>query len=137
MIGLDTNVLIRYLAQDDPRQAALANQLIERVLSAERPGFISSIALVELVWVLESAYDCDRAQVSSILQQLLRTKALVVEQAAVAWQAVRLFANGKADFSDCMIERADHANGCSHTLTFDRLAAKGAGMRLLDDGAVG
>jgi predicted nucleic-acid-binding protein len=129
--GLDTNVLVRYLTQDDPRQAALANQLIEDKLSQEAPGFIALIALVELVWVLEGAYDCDRAAIVAVLQRLLRAKSLVVERAEAAWQAVGAYAAGKADFADCLVERCGVANGCDHTLTFDRTAAKDAGMRLL------
>ena len=131
MIGLDTNVLVRYLTQDDPKQAALANQLIEERLTQEAPGFVSLVALVELVWVLEGAYDCDRAGIASVLQRILRAKPLVVERADAAWQAARQFATGKADFADCIIERSGHANDCAHTLTFDRLAAKDAGMVLL------
>ena len=132
MIGLDTNVLVRYLTQDEPRQAALANRLIEETLTADEPGFVSAVALVELVWVLESGYGCDRVQVAAVLERLLRAKPLVVEGAEVAWQATRIFSAGKADFADCMIERAGHAGSCDHTVTFDRLAAKDAGMRLLD-----
>jgi predicted nucleic-acid-binding protein len=131
MIGLDTNILVRYLAQDDPKQSALANSLIEETLTAESPGFVSTVALIELVWVLESGYDRDRAQISSVLELLLRAKPLVVEHADVAWQATRAFAAGKADFADCLIERSGHANTCDHTLTFDRTAANSAGMRLL------
>jgi predicted nucleic-acid-binding protein len=132
VIGLDTNILVRYLTQDEPKQAALANVLIEETLTAESPGFVSTVALVELVWVLESGYSCARAQIVAILERLLRAKPIVVERADVAWQAARLFATGNADFADCLIERAGHANACDHTLTFDRLAVKGAGMRLLD-----
>lgn len=131
MIGLDTNVLVRYLTQDDPKQAALANQLIEETLTQETPGFISLVALVELVWVLEGAYDCDRAEIASVLERVLRARPLVVERADTAWQAARQFAAGKADFADCIIERSGHWNDCDHTLTFDRLAAKDAGMILL------
>ena len=133
MIGLDTNILVRYLTQDDPKQAALANGLIEKTLTAESPGFVSTVALVELTWVLESGYGCDRAQISAVLERLLRAKPFVVERADVAWQATRLFAAGKADFADCIIERTGHANACDCTMTFDRLAVKGAGMRLLGD----
>ncbi len=131
MIGLDTNVLVRYLTQDDPRQAGLANQLIEERLTQESPGFVSLIALVELVWVLEGAYGCDRAAIVSVLERVLRAKLLFVERADAAWQATRQFAAGKADFADCIIERSGHANDCDHTLTLDRLAAKDAGMILL------
>jgi predicted nucleic-acid-binding protein len=129
--GLDTNVLVRYLTQDDATQAALANRLIEETLTADEPGFVSTVVLVELVWVLESGYGCDRAQISAVLERLLRAKPLVVEQAEVAWRAARLFAGGKADFADCLIERAGHANACDCTITFDRLAARDAGMRML------
>lgn len=131
MIGLDTNILVRYLTQDDPAQAKLANRLVEETLTAEQPGFVSTTALVELVWVLESGYRCDRAQICDILERILRAKPLSVERADVAWQAARLFAGSRADFADCMIERAGHANSCEYTLTFDRLAAKDAGMRML------
>ena len=132
MIGLDTNVLVRYLTQDDAVQAALANHVIEETLSPEKQGFISAVVLVETVWVLESGYGCGRAEISSVLDRVLRAKPFIVEHADVAWQAARSFAAGKTDFADCMIERAGNANGCDHTLTFDRLAAKGAGMRLLE-----
>ena len=131
MTGLDTNVLVRYLTQDDATQAALANRLIEETLTADQPGFISTVVLVELVWVLESGYGCDRAQISAVLERLLRAKPLVVERAEVAWQAARLFAGSKADFADCLIERAGHANVCDCTVTFDRRAARDAGMRML------
>jgi len=132
VIGLDTNVIVRYLTQDDPKQAELANRLIEQTLTAETPGFISTVALVELTWVLESGYECDRAQVATILERLLRAKPLLVERADVAWQATRLFAASKADFADCMMERIGHASGCDHTLTFDRAAVRSAGMRLVE-----
>jgi predicted nucleic-acid-binding protein len=132
VIGLDTNVLIRYLTQDEPRQAALANELIETRLSADTPGFVSAVALIELVWVLESGYECDRAQIVAVLERLLRAKPFVIEHADVAWQAVRSFAASKAEFADCMIERAGAANQCDYTATFDRSAARTAGMRLLE-----
>ena len=131
MTGLDTNILVRYLTQDDPAQAALANHLIEETLSVENPGFVSTVALVELVWVLESGYACDRTRIAQVLERLLRAKPLVVENADVAWQATRVFAATKADFADCLIERIGHANTCLQTVTFDRAAAKGAGMHLL------
>lgn len=131
MTGLDTNILVRYLTQDDQKQAALANHLIEETLSVEHPGFVSTVALVELVWVLESGYACDRTQITEVLERLMRAKPLVVENSDVAWQATRMFAATKADFADCLIERTGHANKCMRTLTFNRAAAKSAGMQLL------
>jgi predicted nucleic-acid-binding protein len=132
VIGLDTNILVRYLTQDDRKQAALANHLIEETLTTEQPGFVSTVALVELVWVLESGYQCKRAQVAEVLERLLRSKTIVVEHAEVAWQSTRIFSATKADFADCVIARTGHANACDSTLTFDRTAAKDAGMQLLE-----
>ena len=131
MIGLDTNVLVRYLAQDEKTQSALASRLIERELTPEAPGFVSLIALVETVWVLESCYGCTRADVTAVIERLLRVKQLKIQEAETAWRALRLFVSGKADFSDCLIERLGHAHNCLHTATFDKTAAKFAGMKLL------
>ena len=132
MIGLDTNILVRYLTQDNATQAAAANRLIEDTLTAEQPGFVAVVVLVELAWVLESGYGCDRRQIASILDRLLRARPLVIENAEAVSQAIRIYAAGKADFADCMIERAGRLNGCDFTLTFDRIAAKDSGMRLLE-----
>ena len=131
MIGLDTNILVRYLAQDDRQQAEAASRLIEETLNAEAPGFVSAAALVEVAWVLEDGYGCSRGEVVSVFERLLHVRQLVVERAEALAQATRAFAAGKADFADCVIERIGHVHGCEYTLTFDRLAARDAGMRLL------
>ena len=102
MIGLDTNVLVRYLMQDDAAQAAKASRLIERC-SAEEPGFIAMVVLVELVWVLESSYGIERARIAAALELLLRTRELRVEQAETAWHAVRMYRDSRADFADALI----------------------------------
>ena len=72
MIGLDTNVLVRYLTQDDPRQSASATRLLEDTLTVERQGFVSTVVLVELVWVLETGYRCRRVEVAGVIERLLR-----------------------------------------------------------------
>ncbi len=128
MIGLDTNVLVRYLAQDDEAQSALATKLIEQTLSVSNPGFISLVSLVEVVWVLEGCYGSTKDEVIEIVERLLRVKQLLVQETEVVWQAVRLFRNGKADFADCLIEREGGAHGCDHTVSFDKAAVKAAGM---------
>ena len=130
MIGLDTNVLVRYIAQDDPRQAAKAVHLIENECSETRPGFVTAVALTELVWVLEECYRTAKNEAVAVLERILRTKQLVVEDAETVWKAVRLFATSKADFADCLIERFAAAHECEYTATFDKAAAK-AGMRLI------
>lgn len=130
MIGLDTNVLVRYITQDDPVQSAQASELIES-LTTVSPGFISLVSVVELVWVLQSCYACAKRDVVSVLETLLRTRELTLEHAEVIWQALRNFSVGKADFADCLIERCAHGAGCEYTATFDANAAKAAGMKRL------
>lgn len=130
MIGLDTNVIVRYIMQDDPKQAAKATNLIEG-LSAEAPGFIALVSIVELVWVLSSCYELSRAQVSQALEVILRSKQLIVDRAEHVVRALRAYSTGSADFADCLIERIAASAGCTQTMTFDTAAAKTAGMTLL------
>ncbi len=130
MIGLDTNVLVRYVAQDDPKQSPQATRLIES-LTADAPGYVSIVSVVELVWVLAGCYASTRNEICEVLETLLRTKEIIVAHADIVWKALRIFREGKADFADCLIERSANAAGCSHTATFDRDAAKHGGMRLI------
>jgi len=131
MIGLDTNVLVRYVAQDDPKQSPKATRLIES-LTADAPGFVSVVSVVELVWVLTGCYGSTKGEISEVLETLLRTKEIVVAQADTVWKALRMFQDGKADFADCLIDRTANEAGCSHTATFDRNAAKTCGMQLIE-----
>ena len=130
MIGLDTNVLVRYVMQDDPRQSPRATRLIES-LSADEPGFVPVVALVELVWVLSGSYALDRAQIATVLDTLLRSKELVVDRADLVTQALQRFGAGGADFADALIERIAVAAGCSTTMSFDAGAVKAAAMTLV------
>lgn len=130
MIGLDTNVLVRYVAQDDVKQSAKASQLIESLTSAS-PGFITMISIVELVWVLQSCYDSAKSEIIVVLETLLRTRELTVENTEIVWQALRQYAQANADFADCLIERSANAAGCEYVVTFDAKAAKTAKMRRL------
>jgi len=130
MIGLDTNVLVRYIMQDDARQSLLATGLVES-LSAEAPGFVPLVSVVELAWVLSSAYELDREQLIEAFEGLLRTKEIVVDRAETVWKALRVFQSGNADFADCLIERTAASAGCERTMTFDRGAVNGCGMMLV------
>lgn len=103
MIGLDTNVLVRYIAQDDPKQSPIATKLITS-LTTENPGFISQVSLVELVWVMQSCYKASKPEVVAILETLLSTRELLVENTEIAIKALKIFETSKADFSDCLIE---------------------------------
>jgi predicted nucleic-acid-binding protein len=116
--------------QDDVEQAAAASRLIES-FSEEAPGFVPIVALVELVWVLGSAYRLRREQVADAVEALLRTKEIVVDHAELVWMALRVFRRAKSDFADCLIERIAFTSGCNRTVTFDLAAAKLTGMQLL------
>jgi predicted nucleic-acid-binding protein len=131
LIGLDTNVVVRYLVQDDPGQSAAATRLMERVLSAELPGFITSITLCEIVWVLTECYDADRVRIGSVIEGLLASRQLVVEESEIVWNALHDWRKTSADFSDALIGRKVIARGGEKIVTFDRAAAKLPGFELL------
>src|ERR1700754_4874053 len=119
MIGLDTNVLVRYFAQDDAVQSKKATALMKS-LSAERPGYVSLVALIEVVWVLGRCYEVEREQMKDIIDSMIAKKELVVESADTVRKALRVFvASAKADFADCLIERAGYVAECEYTATFD------------------
>jgi len=130
VIGLDTNVVIRYLTQDDAKQAAKANKLIEEQLSLQSPGFITAITMVEIVWVLESCYKQNRDDISKVLYSLLTTKQLVIESADKVYLALRRYGNASADFSDALIAIVAEQEGCERVVTFDKQAVK-VGMELI------
>jgi predicted nucleic-acid-binding protein len=130
MIGLDTNVLVRYIMQDDPKQSPKATRLIES-LDSDDPGFITVVSVVELYWILTSCYGLRGHDVKRAFEGLLRAKQIVVDRADQVLRALRVFDDGKADFADCLIERIASSAGCAETLTFDAGAAKYAGMSLL------
>lgn len=130
MIGLDTNVLVRYVMQDDPKQSPKATRLVES-LTADEPGYLSLVALIEFVWVLTSCYDLNRAQLSQAIEAVLRSKEFLVDRADQVMQALRVYRAGAADFADCVIERSGFSAGCGKTMTFDVAAAKTAGMALI------
>lgn len=130
MIGLDTNVLVRFLVQDDPAQANLATALISG-LTATNPGFVCREVLVELVWVLERAYSLSRRDIARAMDGLLEAQELVIETADRVAVAVDRYRKGGAGFADQMVALAGQGAGCSETVSFDRKAATLPGMRLL------
>lgn len=131
MIGLDTNVIVRYIMQDDPEQLAAAVEVIEGELSHDNPGFITLIVVVESVWVLKTVYGIPKAGLVTVIDSLLTTRQLLVERSELVFRALRMYRNGNGDFSDALIAVVGAANGCSDTLTFDRKAAT-LGMRLME-----
>lgn len=130
MTGLDTNVLLRFLLQDEPDQSARAAALMSS-LSVREPGFISNVTLAESVWVLERTYRKPKQEIASFVSGLLEAEQLVLENHDVVAQALRKFDASNADFADCLIERLGHSAGCTRTMTFDLNASKSSGMVLL------
>lgn len=131
MTGLDTNVVIRFLAQDDDTQSPIATRFISR-LTKETPGFISAVVLAEISWVLSRAYRASREDIARAIEGLLRSAELVVENAEGAYRALGIYmASPSLEFADALISETAALAGAGETVTFDRAAAKEAGMRLL------
>lgn len=130
MIGLDTNVLVRFLVQDDPEQTAAATALLSSLTEAEA-GFVCREVLVELVWVLERAYGLTRGDIGTALDGLLEARELVIEAADRVAVAVDRYRKGGPGFADQMVALAGQGAGCRETVSFDRKAAGLPGMRLL------
>jgi predicted nucleic-acid-binding protein len=129
MIGLDTNILVRYLTQDHAVQSAAAVKVIES-LSSQLPGFLPLVVIAELVWVLQFSYHFKKPEIEHVIDRLLRSQELIVERAEIVSQALRKFRVSRANFADCLIERCGHAAECQYVLTFDKHATE-AGMKLL------
>jgi len=130
VIALDTNVLVRFLVQDDAVQAKIANAVIDR-LSEPEPGFVGREVLVELVWVLERAYGYGCSEIVAALDGLLAATELVIEAADDVGPALELYRNDGHGFADLMIAAASRRAGATELVTFDRKAARLPGVRLL------
>ena len=129
MIGLDTNVVIRYLVQDDLKQASAATALIDELTETD-PGFLSLVTVVEVYWVLRRAYGVDADRCADLLEGLVDARELRVERSAIMRAALTTSRRG-ADFADAVIAELGRAAGCDHTVTFDRRAARDGTMQLL------
>lgn len=131
MIGLDTNVLVRYLVKDDPTQSKIATSFIKDKCTIDSPCFIGQIVLCELVWVLESNYDQNREEISVILEKILSIGELEVLKSEVAWRALNDYKVSNTDFSDHLLARKNESVGCKTTVTFDKKASKQPAFKLL------
>lgn len=120
MKALDTNVLVRYLVQDNPAQSAKANEIVER----EESLFLNCIVLCELVWVLESAYQYEREVIADVLEKILITKQFEIDGKEEAWMALSDYNSSRADFADCLIGRRNLSMGCETTVSFDKRASQ-------------
>ena len=123
MIGLDTNVIIRYLTQDDAKQSAIANRIIEKELNEKNQGYITLVSLIEITWVLESCYEQTKDDLINVLDSLLTIKQITIEKTDIVYLALRRFRSGTADFSDALIALVCEDAGCNRVVSFDKKAA--------------
>lgn len=130
MIGIDTNILLRFFLEDDTDQSARAKALLA-TLSSKLPGYIPSVILAESVWVLESNYRKPKHEVILFVEGLLGSEQLILEHHEAVEQALSRFKDSNSGFTDCLIERLCNLASCTQTMTFDVNASKSSGMVLL------
>ncbi len=135
MIGVDTNVLVRYFLGDDPKWSPIATAFIDEALTAERPGYINPITLVELVWTLRRLPDFDRSKLAYLIENLLLSDTIVLGEAGAVGRALAAFKVGSAGFADYLIAELSEAAGAAPTVTIDRKAGKTFPFKPLFDGA--
>jgi len=130
MIGLDTNILIRYLTQDDPVQSRKATEIIERRLDPAHPGFVSVVTMAETVWVLDRAYGLTDQEIAAAVERILQVEVLQVENEQEVFAAMVALKQGRGAFADALIAELGARAGCGHTLTFDKKALRLPGFKL-------
>ncbi len=130
LIGIDTNVLARYLLQDDEKQSKIASDLLES-FDNHTMGYISTIVLVELYWLLKQTYKQPKSTIVSVFNELLTTNTLVIQSAEQVQQSLQIIGNSPADLADTLIALSGQKADCQYTATFDVKASKHAGMLLL------
>ncbi|MGA7632303.1 MAG: type II toxin-antitoxin system VapC family toxin [Terriglobales bacterium] len=131
MIGLDTNVLIRYLAQDDPVQSAKATEILEHRLTPKNLGFVSVVAMVETVWVLDRAYGLTAQEIATAVERLLQVEVLAIENEQEVFTAMVALKQRRGSFADALIAELGARAGCTRTLTFGQRALRLPGFELV------
>src|SRR5258708_25958544 len=131
MIGFDTNILIRYLTQEYTIQSAKATEILERRLTPKNPGFVSVVAMVESVWVLDRAYGLPAQEIATAVERLLQVEVLAIENEQEVFTAMVELKQGRGSFSDALILELGARAGCTRTLTFDQNALRLPGFELV------
>ncbi len=131
MSALDTNILVRFLVEDDAAQLAAARRLIRKCVSAGEALFVPVTVALELEWVLRSSFGFSKSVVMQTLAQLLATTELTFESEGALEVALVLYGQSSVDFSDCLHIALSSRAGESPLWTFDRAASKLEGARLL------
>jgi predicted nucleic-acid-binding protein len=130
MIGLDTNILVRYLTQDDPVQSTKATQIIEDRLTEEQPGFISLVTMAETAWVLERTYHQSNREIAKAIEAMLQADSLLIQNEQQVFTAMVALKSGQGSFADALIATLGQWAGCISTLTFDKKASRIGGFEM-------
>jgi predicted nucleic-acid-binding protein len=123
MIGLDTNLLVRYLTQDDAAQAKQAARIIDAAIEADEDLYLNHIVVCELTWVLSRAYGYAKDELLGVLEKILAAGQFAFEDKDSLWRALEAFRSSSADFADGLIGVKNSTAGCRTTVTLDRAAA--------------
>ena len=120
MIGVDTNVLVRYLTQDDPVQARKVDTFVAAAIEGGDRLHVDDVVLCELVWVLRAAYRLGKPVIAAALDKVMSTGIFAFDDRELLRSALTDYLNGPGDFSDYVIGRRNTRAGCEYTVTFDR-----------------
>ncbi|MBI3917045.1 MAG: type II toxin-antitoxin system VapC family toxin [Betaproteobacteria bacterium] len=124
MLGVDTNVLVRFLIRDDEAQFEKARKLIKSEIAAGRHVFVSQLVLLETEWVLRSRYSLSKSQIIEAISRLLDTSDIRFEDEPAIEEALFIWKDTTADFADCLIGSQNRRLGCRATATLDVKASK-------------
>lgn len=130
MIGLDTNVLVRFLVKDNDAQTRRAVALVKHALDENEALYVSDVVLCELVWVLETSYSVGREEIAANMAKLLRARQLAFRDADMSARALDAYQAGRGDFADYVIREDARAAGADTIATFDKALLKDQGFRL-------
>lgn len=123
MIGIDTNLLVRYLTQDDAAQSKQAARIIDAAIEADEDLYLNHIVVCELTWVLSRAYGYAKDDLLGVLEKILAAGQFAFEDKDSLWRALEVFRSSSADFADGLIGVKNSTAGCRTTVTLDRAAA--------------
>lgn len=126
MIGLDTNVLVRFITDDDPVWSKPATRFVETVCTPARPGYINLLVLAEVAWALRSREDFSKKRLAALIKEMLEADNLKLERKDVVQRALVLFEDDKAGFADCLILAINEDAGAMPTYSIDKAAVRGA-----------
>ena len=130
MLGIDTNVLVRFLTKDEPEQYEKARRIIRRGANGPDGIYVNQLVVLETEWVLRSVYGYSKAEIAAAISALLDAPELAFEDEPAIEEALFTWKKSSADFADCLIGARNHRAGCATTATFDAKAAKLPGFTL-------